>query len=89
MELVKLGKRGQLSIPQSVLRRLGLSGDAVLLLDVSDDGAIVLRQAAVFPVEIYSDSRIDEFERQNAVPDDLAERARRRIARARPAKVTA
>ena len=86
MELVKLGKRGQLSIPQSVLRRLGLSGDTMLLLDVSDDGAIVLKRAAVFPVEIYSDARIQEFERHNAVPDDLAATAKRRLARRRPPK---
>jgi len=81
MDVVKLGKKGQVSIPQSVLRRLGLSGEAMLLLDVSDDGAIVLRQAAVVPIELYSDERIEAFERANAVPDDLTRRVQRRLRR--------
>ena len=42
-------------------------------LDVTDDGAIVLRRAAVLPAEIYSDARIAEFEREGTLSDaDLA-----------------
>jgi hypothetical protein len=45
----------------------------LMLLDVTDDGAIVLRQAAVLPVEISCDARIAEFEREGTVSDaDLA-----------------
>jgi hypothetical protein len=45
-----------------VLRRLGLVGEQTLLVDVSSDGAIVLRQAGVYPLEIYSEARLREFE---------------------------
>ncbi len=34
-----------------------------MLVEVGEDGAIVLRQAGVYPVEIYTDERIREFER--------------------------
>jgi hypothetical protein len=40
-----------------------------MLIDVTTDGAIVLRQAAVLPVEIYSEVRIAEFEREGTVSD--------------------
>ncbi len=62
MELVKLGKRGQLSIPRALLRQLGIVGEQTLLVDVSPDGSIVLRQAGVYPLEIYGEARLREFE---------------------------
>lgn len=71
MEIVKLGKKGQLTLPKAVLKRSGISADAPLLVETSGDGSIVLRQAAVYPVEIYTDARIREFERSNSVPPAL------------------
>ncbi len=66
MTLVKLGKKGQVSLPQSVLRKLGLQrAGATLLVEATEDGAVVLRPAAVYPIEIYSDERLREFEEAN------------------------
>ncbi len=79
MELVKLGKKGQVTIPRAILRSVGLTGDAPLLVDATPDGAIVLRPAAVYPIEIYSDERVLEFERENSVPADLQARVRASI----------
>lgn len=61
MELVKLGRKGQLSIPKAVLKRVGIEQEMPLLIDTTPDGAIILRQAAVYPMELYSDDRIQEF----------------------------
>ncbi|MBA3474450.1 MAG: AbrB/MazE/SpoVT family DNA-binding domain-containing protein [Rubrobacter sp.] len=61
MEVVKLGRKGQLSVPKEVMQRLGLEGGEALLLDVTEDGAIILRPAGVYPLEIYGDARIREF----------------------------
>jgi len=61
MQLVKLGKKGQLSLPKAVLQRVGISGEAPLLVETTDDGAIVLRQVGVYPIEMYSDERIAAF----------------------------
>lgn len=65
MDIVRLGKKGQISLPAGVLRKLGLQGSATLLVEATDDGAVILRPAAVYPVEIYSDARVREFERAN------------------------
>ncbi len=62
MELVKLGKRGQLSIPKSVLRKLGIEREVFMLVEATPDGSILLRQAGVYPLEIYSDERVKEFD---------------------------
>jgi len=71
MAFVKLGKKGQINILRAILRSVGLADEALLLVETTSDGAIVLRPAAVYPVEIYSYNRIVEFERENAVPTDL------------------
>ena len=81
MELVKLGKKGQVTIPRSILRSVGLTADAPLLVETTPEGAILLKPAAVYPVEIYSDQRVEEFERENAVPAELAARVRASLER--------
>ena len=83
MELVKLGKKGQVSIPAALMRRLGLEGDSWLIADVSEDGALVLRPAGVYPIEIYTDERIKEFERENEIDPELERRVREFLARRR------
>jgi bifunctional DNA-binding transcriptional regulator/antitoxin component of YhaV-PrlF toxin-antitoxin module len=73
MQLVKLGKKGQLSLPKAILQRPGISGETPLLVDTMDDGAIVLRQVGVYPIEIYSDERIASFlEGDRMTPEQAA-----------------
>jgi AbrB family looped-hinge helix DNA binding protein len=74
MELVKLGKKGQLTIPKSILKATGIADEAPLLVETTGDGAIILRPAAVYPIEIYTEERIEEFEKQNTVPPQVEER---------------
>ena len=74
MDMVKLGKKGQVSIPKSVLQRVGITGEAPLLVETTEDGAIILRQAAVYPVEIYSDARVKEFLAEDRLTADEAAR---------------
>jgi AbrB family looped-hinge helix DNA binding protein len=74
MDLVKLGKKGQVTIPKAILKQAGIVEDSPLLIAAAPDGSIVLRQAGVYPIEIYTDERIAEFERENAIPPELAAR---------------
>ncbi|HSF47325.1 MAG TPA: AbrB/MazE/SpoVT family DNA-binding domain-containing protein [Burkholderiales bacterium] len=67
MHLIKLGKKGQVSIPAALLSRLGLSDGSTLIAETTEDGAVVLRPAAVYPVELYSEQRIREFEKADAI----------------------
>lgn len=79
MELVKLGKKGQVSIPRSILKKLGLESDVALLVDTTGDGAIVLRPAAVYPIELYSDERVREFDEADRMDAATAARLARVI----------
>jgi AbrB family looped-hinge helix DNA binding protein len=81
METVKLGKKGQMSIPKGILKRLGLEGDVTLLVDTTPEGAIVLRPAAVYPIEIYSDARIREFDAADRIDAKTAARLARILKR--------
>jgi AbrB family looped-hinge helix DNA binding protein len=72
MQLVKLGKKGQVSLPKALLQRAGISGETPLMVDATDDGAIILRQVGVYPIEIYSDERIASFlEEDKMTPEQV------------------
>jgi len=78
MNMTRLGKKGQVSIPKTVLDRLGLEPETVLLVESTADGAILLRPAAVYPVELYSDSRVREFLDEDRMTRAEAVRVRKR-----------
>ena len=81
MDIVKLGKKGQLSLPASVLRKLGLQGAGTLLIEATDDGAVILRPAAVYPIEMYTEARINEFDKENRLTESEKARVRKATAR--------
>jgi len=81
MDVVKLGKKGQVSLPAAVLRKLGLQGRATLIVEATDDGAVILRPAAVYPVELYSDARIKEFDEANRHTEAEMARVRKALGR--------
>jgi AbrB family looped-hinge helix DNA binding protein len=81
MERVKLGKKGQVTIPKAVLRSVGVADEAALPVEATRDGAIVLRPAAAYLIERYSDERIAQFEKTHAVADAILAKARKLIAR--------
>lgn len=74
--LVQLSSRGQVTLPAPVRKALGLhSGDAFRVQVM--DGRVVLEPVEVLPVELYTDERVEEFERAAALTDEEFERARR------------
>jgi AbrB family looped-hinge helix DNA binding protein len=75
VQLVKVGSKGQVSIPKAVLDRLGIRKQTPMLVEVTADGAILLRQAGVYPLEIYAEERIREFDEA----DRLSARERKRL----------
>ena len=81
MDLIKLGKKGQLSLPVAVLRKMGIEGAATLLVETTDDGAVILRPAAVYPVEVYTEARLKEFEAANQHSESESARVRKALAR--------
>ncbi len=81
MEMVKLGKKGQVSIPKAVLKRLGLEGDIPMLVETTPDGAILLRPAGIYPLEIYSAERIREFDEADRMDPKTAARLTKALRR--------
>ncbi len=79
MQMVKLGRKGQVSIPKSVLRRLGLEGEVPMLVEATADGAILLRPAGVYPIEIYSEERLREFSAADRLPARTAARLSKKL----------
>ena len=61
---VKISERGSLTLPKSLRQALGLKGESVLVVEPVPDG-ILLKAEKTFRVEIYSDDRIAEFEKNN------------------------
>lgn len=60
--IVHINPRGTLTIPKEIRERFGLAGQAIL--EETTDG-LILRPAATYPIEIYSDDRIAEFQQLN------------------------
>lgn len=71
MDTVKLGKKGQLSVPKKILDELGLAGDDVLLIETTPEGGILLQPATVYPIETYSAERTTEFLAEDTMTDEL------------------
>ena len=66
--LVRLSDRGQVTVPSSVRRRLGLrSGDAFRVR--VDDGRLILDPVAVVEIELYDEARIAEFEQASVMTE--------------------
>ena len=61
MEVIKLGKKGQVSIPKSILSQLGLPSETLLLVETTQEGGILLQPAGVYPIEVYSQERLEAF----------------------------
>lgn len=76
MNVVKLGKKGQVSIPKRVIEQLGLSSDQMLLVETTADGAVLLRPAGLYPLELYDDERIRDFLAEDEIPAELAAKVR-------------
>jgi len=76
MNMTRIGKKGQVSIPKAVLDKLGIEPETVMLVEAADDGSIVLRPAGVYPVELYSDARVSEFLGEDRLTDKEVARLR-------------
>lgn len=79
MNVVKLGKKGQISIPKKMIDQLGIEGDSLLLVETTEDGVLILRPAGVYPIEIYSDERLKEFAAADEMSPELTERLEQKL----------
>jgi bifunctional DNA-binding transcriptional regulator/antitoxin component of YhaV-PrlF toxin-antitoxin module len=63
-KVININKRGTLTLPKELRRRIGLTGSGQVVAEETSEG-ILIRAGATFPVEIYTDKRVAEFARNN------------------------
>jgi AbrB family looped-hinge helix DNA binding protein len=63
-KVISINKRGTLTLPKELRRRIGLAGGGQVVAEETSEG-ILIRAGATFPVEIYTDQRVAEFGRNN------------------------
>ena len=64
IKVININDRGTPTLPKELRRRLGVNGNSQIVAEETDEG-ILLRAGATFPVEIYSEKRLAEFDRHN------------------------
>ena len=68
-ENLVLSERGQITLPASMRKRLGLQGDAVLTAE-EKGGRIVLTPAIVMETDAYTDAQIAAWDAADVLSDD-------------------
>ena len=63
-KVISINGRGTLTLPKELRRRIGLAGGGQVVAEETSEG-ILIRAGATFPVEIYTNERVAEFERNN------------------------
>jgi len=63
-KVININDRGTLTLPKELRRRLGVNGNSQIVAEETDEG-ILLRAGVTFPIEIYSEKRLAEFDRHN------------------------
>jgi AbrB family looped-hinge helix DNA binding protein len=61
MTTIHINKRGTLTLPKEIRKRYGLEKGGDIIVEPSEKG-VFLKPAAAFPIELYSDSRVAEFD---------------------------
>ena len=58
---IKINSRGTLTLPKVLRRTLGLDRGGVVVAETAKQG-VLLRPSVTFPIEIYTDERVAEFD---------------------------
>ena len=67
-KVITVNERGALTLPREVRDRLGVTRGGHLVVDMDEDGEVILRAGVVMPMEVYSRARAEEFQRMNEAP---------------------
>ncbi len=58
---IHINERGSLTLPKALRKMLGIEKGGVVMADCGADG-VLIRPAVAFPIEIYSNERVAEFD---------------------------
>jgi len=60
---VQVNERGGLTLPKKLRRVLGIEKGGVVMIEAAEKG-LLLVPAVAYPIELYSDERIREFDKE-------------------------
>ena len=63
-KVINTNERGTITLPKDLRQRLGLPDGGQVVAEDTVDG-VLLRSGVTFPVEIYTDEQVAEFQRTN------------------------
>jgi bifunctional DNA-binding transcriptional regulator/antitoxin component of YhaV-PrlF toxin-antitoxin module len=64
MTTIQINKRGTLTLPKEYRKMLGLEQGGVVMAESTEKG-LLLKPALAFPIELYSESRVAEFDEED------------------------
>lgn len=62
--VVQVSSRGTMTLPKAVRKTLGVDAGGMLQVSAGEDG-VVLQPVVSFPIELYAESRIAEFDAED------------------------
>ena len=78
METSTIRKRGTIVLPKQMRKRYGFEDGSVVIIEETPEG-LLIRPAAVVPIEIYSNERKAEFILSNSLDSEDYELAREEV----------
>jgi AbrB family looped-hinge helix DNA binding protein len=79
-EASTVGKRGMLILPAKLRKRFGIEEGAYIIAEEREEG-ILIRPAAVTPIEMYTPERVAEFLLGSAVDEESRAEAEAEVRR--------
>ena len=61
---LELGPKGEITLPKKMREKFDLRDRSLISLEETPEG-ILIRPAVAFPIENYSNERLEEFEMEN------------------------
>jgi AbrB family looped-hinge helix DNA binding protein len=62
MATIQVNERGSLTLPKSLRKALGIARGGVVMAELTREG-LVLKPAVSFPIELYRNERVEEFDK--------------------------
>ena len=68
-----VSERGQITLPAALRKRLGIRAGGILIVE-DRNGELVLRPAAVLPLETYTDQQVAEWDEADRLTPEQRKR---------------
>ena len=81
-QTIIVSNRGQITLPMSLRKRLGIKDGGAVILEERDN-ELILKPAMVLEVEMYTDAQVAEWDKADRLDDSERSKILKRLAAAR------